>query len=102
MRGELSAGRASVVNNVWSRIAPKGNIPANDFAAAFDPTSVPAFNNGSISKAAVLEELMEAVDFNQDGNISGEEFSDFYTNVSPIFKDDEQFKNFVLKSWGLY
>jgi len=45
---------------------------------------------------------MEAVDFNKDGMISGEEFIDFYTNVSANFADDEQFKKFVHKSWGLY
>lgn len=102
IRGVLSECRDKVVNDAWRRIAPKGEIPANDFAAAFDVTSVPEYNAGKISKADVLQELMNAVDFNQDGMISAEEFKDFYTNVSPNFNDDERFKNFVLKSWGLY
>ena len=102
VRGELNGARAAVVKDVWSRIAPQGTLPANDFASAFNVSVHPDYCNGTKSKAAVLEELMEAVDFNQDGVISGEEFFDFYTNVSPVFGDDEQFKNMVLKAWGLY
>lgn len=102
VRGELNAARSAVVENVWSRIAPKGDLPANDFAALHDVSVHPDFCNGTKSKAACLEELMDAVDFNRDGVISGAEFFDFYTNVSPVFKDDEQFKNMVLKAWGLY
>lgn len=102
IRGELNAARSAVVEDAWKRIAPKGEIPANDFAAAFDCTSVAEFNSGRVSKADLLEELMGAVDFNNDGMISTEEFRDFYTNLSPNFKDDQQFTNFVHKSWSLY
>lgn len=102
IRGELSAARDAVVEDAWKRIAPKGEILANDFAAAFDVTSVPDYASGRISKAAVLEELMAAVDFNQDGVVSTGEFKDFYTNLSPNFSDDQKFTNFVHRSWGLY
>jgi len=102
IRGELNAARAAVVKDVWARIAPKGCLPANELAAAFDITVVADYRSGTKSKAAVLEELMEAIDFNQNGEISGEEFFDFYTNISPVFGDDQQFKDMVLKAWGLY
>jgi Ca2+-binding EF-hand superfamily protein len=102
IRGEMNAARAAVVEDAWKRIAPKGEIPADDFAANYDVSSVASYASGRISKGEVLEELMDAVDFNQDGMISAEEFKDFYTNISPNFGDDEQFTKFVHKSWGLY
>jgi hypothetical protein len=30
------------------------------------------------------------------------EFTDYYTNVSPNFKEDAQFAKFVNAQWGLY
>jgi len=102
IRGELNSVRAACVSDAWSRIAPKGEILANDFANAFDYTSHPEISNGTRSKASVLEELMDAVDMNKDGMISSEEFVDFYTNVSVYYKDDDSFIKAVHKAWGLY
>lgn len=45
---------------------------------------------------------MDAVDMNTDGVISTDEFRDFYTNISPNFKHDEQFQKFLHSSWDLY
>lgn len=102
VRGELEGARAACVNDVWKRIAPKGQLPCNDFAQAFNLQSVEEYRNGKESKVEILERLMAAVDSNQDGQISGEEFVDFCTNVSPNFKEDDSFCKFMLESWGLY
>lgn len=40
--------------DAWSRIAPKGTLPANEFAALFNVTSVDSYNNGTVSKGQVL------------------------------------------------
>lgn len=50
----------------------------------------------------ILEKLMNAVDSNNDGKISQDEFQDFATNLSPNFKEDDSFAKFMLESWGLY
>jgi len=102
VRGELNAARVAVVKDVWSRIAPNGSMPANELASAFNVSVVADYRNGTKTKAAVLEELMEAIDFNQNGEICQCEFVDFYTNLSPVIGDDQQFKDMVLKAWGLY
>ena len=60
------------------------------------------YRNGKESKVEILERLMAAVDSNQDGHISGDEFVDFCTNMSPNFKEDDSFYKFMLESWGLY
>lgn len=102
IRGGLSESRQAIVADAWSRIAPKGLIAANDFAGAFNVASVPEYAAGRVSKADVLQELMNAVDLNDDGVISADEFKDFYTSLSPSFSDDTQFRKFVHNSWGLY
>lgn len=67
IRGELNGARMAVVEDAWKRIAPKGEMDVNEFASVFDVSSVADYAAGRVSKAQVLEELMDAVDFNKDG-----------------------------------
>lgn len=46
VRGELNQKRSAVVADCWSRIAPQGELPCNDFAAAFNLQSVAEYRNG--------------------------------------------------------
>lgn len=48
-----------------------------------------------------FNELMLAMDANNDRYIQDEEFLTYYLNVSPTFPNDEAFKDYVRASWGL-
>lgn len=102
VRGELNAVRVACVADAWRRIAPSGEIGAEEFAHAYDVECSQAYRSGNVTKATVLKELMDQVDQNQDSKISESEFFDFYTNISPNIQSDDSFIKHVRSNWSLY
>ena len=94
IRGQLNATRQAVVDAAFFKfdLDGSGYITASDLKVVYNVSMHPKVISGDITEdEAFLEFLANFGDKNNDGNITKEEWNDYYAAVSASIDGDEQF-----------
>lgn len=103
LRGNMSPQRKKWVRHAFDKLDRKGikSINLDDMVEVYDPSYHPDVSKGEKSAREVVTLLINAFDIDQDGQVSYEEFENYYTNLSFAIDSDEEFIQMVKKMWGL-
>lgn len=62
----------------------------------------PKFKNGQMSKQQILQEFMAQWDtLQKDGQVTYEEFEEYYKDVSASVDDDDYFELMIRNAWHI-
>lgn len=102
LRGELSAARIACSSKHFARFDPNqtGRVAASDLRVAFKSQAHPKVVSGEITEdEAFLEFLTNFGDKNNDGQISMQEWADYYSAVSACINDDDHYNMLMSQAW---
>ncbi len=79
-----------------------GQLNIKDLLGVYDVSMNPEFIEGRKSREQILTEFLnnfEGVRGNRDGNITRDEFFDYYTDLSMSIPSDEYFVRMMESTW---
>ena len=103
IRGEMSAERQAVVDEAFCKfdVDGSGHITAADLRESYNVACHPKVISGEITEdEAFLEFLANFGDENGDGEITVQEWNDYYSAVSSSVDTDEDFCNMMHQAWN--
>jgi Ca2+-binding EF-hand superfamily protein len=111
VRGELNEMRRQLVSNVFQSLDKDGNgvVNVEDINGVFTADKHPDVRNGRKSQEQVLREFLEGFEMHhalfrentQDGNVTLEEFLEYYKHLSASIDDDRYFEMMIRNAWKL-
>ena len=104
IRGSLNEVRLEVVERAYLIFDSDGSgvINKSDLEGVYDVTRHPKFISEEMTKEEIFNRFLEAFgDKNGDGNISKEEWIEYYSAVSSNMDNDEHFVQLLETAWGM-
>ena len=105
VRGTLSVARQAVVDAAFSKIdaAGGGTINIDDLkAGGYNAKAHPKVQSGEITEEQIFSMFLSAFgDKDGDGEISKDEWDDYYKGISSSFDTDTQFVQSISNAWRL-
>mmetsp|Transcript_84499 Transcript_84499/g.217643 ORF Transcript_84499/g.217643 Transcript_84499/m.217643 type:complete len:869 (-) Transcript_84499:160-2766(-) len=103
--GPLSEPRRDAVRRLFEELQDEasGTISADDFKACFEAKTAPAVLLGRRDAASEAQDFAEAVDFfgTAPGGFGEQAFMEFFSLVSAIYPDDNEFRLMTTTAFGL-
>lgn len=104
LRDELTERRKAMVNKAFAMLDRDGSgqINMSDISGIYDVSMNPEFLEGRKTKEEILTDFMsnfEGAKGNRDGVITGQEFFDYYTDLSMSTPSDEYFVRMMESTW---
>jgi calcyphosin len=104
IRGDLNERRSALIMQAYRKLDRTGDGVVNleDIAGQMDVTFHPKFKSGEMSKNDILNEFMAQWDTQKrDGQVTPEEFLDYYKDVSASIDEDDYFELMIRNAWHL-
>ena len=112
LRGELNEKRKELIHNIFKHldIDNKGELPIEELLSIYNPRPSLECKEQKKSEEEAMRIFEESLRGNHkylngdEGDKKGvdmEEFEDFYESVSLMIPSDENFRDIVLRTWGL-
>jgi len=104
LRDPLSERRKAMVDKAFALIDRNnsGDITMADIEAIYDVSQNQDFIDGTKTRQEILEEFLNGFDGmrgNNDGTVSRQEWSDYYTDLSMSLPSDEYFVRMMESVW---
>ena len=106
LREELSERRVNMVKKAFAVLDTDGSgvIKVNDIDGIYDVSMNPEFLEGRKTKTEILTEFLNNFDGargNNDGQVTWNEFYDYYSDLSMSTPSDEYFVRMMESSWQI-
>ena len=106
LRDPLTERRAAMVERAFGIMDRdgSGNIEAGDVAHLYDVSQHREFIEGTKSKEEILDDFLNSFDGvkgNNDGNITREEWYEYYTDLSVSIPSDDYFVQMMESTWNI-
>lgn len=104
LRENLTERRLAIVKKAFSILDNSGNgvVTVSDITNVYDVSMNPEFLEGKKTKAEILFEFLNNFDGargNNDGQVTWDEFVDYYTDLSMSSPSDDYFVKMMESSW---
>jgi len=104
LRDDMNPRRAKMVEKIFKRLDRDGSGVVNliDVVQIYDVSLNPDFVEQKKTKDQILNELLgnfEGAKGNGDGNVTFQEFFDYYSNLSMSVPNDEYFVRMLESAW---
>lgn len=98
-----SEARNDVINKAFqiADINGDGVIDSNDLKTVFNAKNHPKYISGEWDETQVYKAFLDQFDINDDGQITKEEFLNYYAGVSASVDDDVYFEEMMRKAWKI-
>ena len=107
VRGDLTEGRLELVKKAFKVLDRDGSgvVDYRDICETYNASKHPAVIEGRKTERQVLEEFLQTFEAHQadkpDGQVTLEEFTEYYTSVSASIDDDAYFYQMMNNSWNI-
>eukprot|EP00656_Telonema_subtile_P021131 TRINITY_DN22171_c0_g1_i1.p1 TRINITY_DN22171_c0_g1~~TRINITY_DN22171_c0_g1_i1.p1 ORF type:complete len:527 (+),score=94.12 TRINITY_DN22171_c0_g1_i1:108-1688(+) len=108
VRGPMSASRRAWIHAAFSKIDVDndGVLTLTDLQQLYDASQHPSVLKGDMTQDQVLLEFIDtfgdsSIRGNRDGEVTIDEFSEYYANVGASMVSDEQFGEMMRSAWKL-
>ena len=106
LRDELSARKKAMVDRAFDVMDMDkcGKLTVKDVCGRFDVTSSKAYTEGTMTKEEVLAQFLNSFDGlrgNNDGVVTKQEWTDYYTDLAISTPTDEYFVRMMEQAWGM-
>ncbi|CAD8135108.1 unnamed protein product [Paramecium octaurelia] len=104
IRGQLNPTRKAIVDQAFKRFDKTGDgkITVDDIRGVYNTKLHPKVKNGQMSENQVLDEfLVNFGDVDRNGQLSYQEWLDYYAAVSASVDNDEHFVLLMKMAWKL-
>ena len=104
LRDELTERRRAMVNKAFAMLDRDGSgqINIQDIAGIYDVSMNPEFLEGRKSREEILQDFLNNFDGakgNNDGVVTMQEWTDYYTDLSMSTPSDEYFVRMMESTW---
>lgn len=102
-RETLNNRRLGLVKKVYNSLDFKrsGKVPKEDAAVFYRPEVNRDYVHGGLSAEQALNEFWSHFQTNEDGTLSSEQFTHYYTDISSVVGSDENFATIMRLTWGI-
>lgn len=111
IRGDLTPGRITLVKKAYTKLDRDGSgiVDINDIKGLYSGAKHPDVISGKKTEEQILTEFLETFETHHnimngtkaDGQITLEEFVEYYTNISASIDNEEYFALMMNNSWNL-
>jgi len=111
IRGDLTPGRLALVKRAYQKLDRDGSglVDINDIRGVYNATKHPDVLSGKKTEDQIFTEFLETFETHHnimngtkaDGQVTLEEFIEYYTNISASIDNDEYFGLMMNNSWNL-
>lgn len=111
IRGDLTPNRLALVKKAYNKLDKDGSgiVDIEDIKDVYNTSKHPDFISGKKTKDQILVEFLETFEMHHnvmngtqaDGQITLDEFVEYYTNISASLDNDEYFALMMNNSWNL-
>ena len=111
IRGDLSQGRLALVRKAFQKLDRDGSgiVDINDIRDVYNASKHPDVISGKKTESQIFNEFLETFETHHnimngtqaDGQVTQDEFIEYYTNVSASIDNDEYFALMMNNSWNL-
>lgn len=106
LRNPLTERRAKIVKAAFAQMDKDGSgeITIKDIDAIYDVSQNADFLTGKLTREQILEQFLNGFDGvkgNNDGKISLEEWTDYYTDLSMSLPSEDYFVKMMESVWGM-
>jgi Ca2+-binding EF-hand superfamily protein len=104
IRGVMNERRLGLVSLAFAVLdkTDDGQVTIEDLQGVYDTSMHPDVISGKITENEALEDFMEQWDtLEKDGIVTGEEFVEYYKDVSASIDDDDYFELMIRNAWKI-
>jgi Ca2+-binding EF-hand superfamily protein len=111
MKGDLSPARLALVKKAYNKLDRNGNgiVDINDLRGVYNASKHPDFLAGKKTEDQIFTEWLETFEMHHniqngnkaDGQVTLEEFIEYYTCISSSIDNEEYFALVMNNSWNL-
>lgn len=103
LKGDLNEARTALIRQAYDKLDANknGTVQLDDIAALYDATQHPDVIMQRKTAEEVFTDFMQQWDLNADGNVTFEEFCDYFAGVSSSIDRDDYFEAMMKSSWKL-
>ena len=105
LRGPMSASRVRVIEQAFNKLdrTGDGKVTVEDFKGVYHARKHPKYMNGEWTEQQVFSDYLKKFDSpdDPDGEITKEEFQNYYAGVSASIDDDTYFDLMMRNAWKL-
>lgn len=111
VRGDMSQGRLALAKRAFQKLDRDGSgvVDINDIRGVYNASKHPDVLSGKKSEDQIFNEFLETFETHHnimngsqaDGQITLDEFIEYYTNISASIDNDEYFSLMMNNSWNL-
>jgi len=99
VRGDLTQHRGELIRDTWERLVGADSIKFIDLQNAFDPYGQQEVKIGKLKPDHAFKEFLGQWDVRKDGDITYQEFFNFYWDISSVVQEDDAFESLIRTSW---
>lgn len=104
LRGEMNEVRKAVCDKAYEKMDSTGDgqVSMEDVRKTYNVDSHPKFQSGEMTADQIFAQFMGRMgDGDGDGNISKQEWYDYYNGISASVDNDEEFVLILTNAWKL-
>lgn len=115
IRGQLNETRRGILRAAFDKmdIDKSGKLEYSDLKSVYNARNHPDVKKGKKTEEEVIQDFLETFEVHRslskgdaaskkgDGQVTFNEFLDYYSNVSASIDDDEYFKLMITNAWNL-
>lgn len=103
LRGELNARRLTFIHEAFRRLDKDGSgiVTLSDLVTVYDTSFHPEVQAGRATHEEVVAEFMSQWEKDDDGEVTKEDFEEYYKDVSASIDSDDYFELMMRNAWHI-
>jgi Ca2+-binding EF-hand superfamily protein len=100
----LTSDRLVWINRAFDKLDVNGTgrVSISHIKSVHNPASTEMVRIGRTDANEILVNLLESYDSDGDGEVTRDEFMDYYREVSPLIRGEDFFERWMKHAWGLF
>ncbi|XP_060089405.1 calcyphosin [Heteronotia binoei] len=103
LRPPMSKARKEVIGEAFQKLDKTGDgvVTVEDLRGVYQSQAHPKFKSGEWTEEQVFRSFLDSFDLDKDGEVTAEEFLNYYGGIGASIKSDEYFVEMLKAAWKL-